>query len=252
MILEIFKDSFEYSTKDKESLFKMGLLWLFSFSIIPILFLNGLYYRIMDISLKGTINGDDPLPKFNNWIKTIFEGFKLLLVQFIYALPGTIALIAIVFFYESIDITFSVDPQFLSAVWGLMAVCIFLWLLSYLFAIIATTHMVENNGSLKAAFEFKEIISIIRSIGFKKYIEFYLGYLAIFIGILTMVFSIVFLFASIMGILAIGISSSTEWGVLVISALTSIIFGVLSLFLIPFFKIFEARAIALIYNMRQI
>ena len=41
MILEIYKDAFGYALKDGSTLLKLGVLSLFSFLIIPFIFLLG-------------------------------------------------------------------------------------------------------------------------------------------------------------------------------------------------------------------
>lgn len=251
MILEIFKDAFEYSSKDYESILKLGTLLLLSPLIIPIFLFSGYSYRITSIGLKGMINGDDPLPRFLNFKEMLVEGFKLFLVQFIYGLPGTIALI-LIFAFNQIEFSSITSPYLLSILWGFIAIVIAIWLICYLFAIVATTHMIENNGSLKSAFKFKEIINIIKSIGLRKYLEFYIGYLTIIIGILTISFLLILLLTSIVGMLAMYIFNSYDVGIISI-LLAIFIFLILAIFYIfPFFKIFESRSIALIYNMREI
>jgi hypothetical protein len=251
MILEIFKDSFKYSSKNKEIFLKIGVLSLLSPLIIPFFILEGFLYRIICIGLKGVINGEDPLPRFKNLKKMFIEGIKLFLVQLIYGLPGTISLIAIIYYSNPINIVFTTDPYLIGLGLGLVAIVAALWLIFYLFAIVAITHMIENNGSLKSAFKFKEIIAIIKSIGFKKYLEFYLGYLVIGIGILTTAFLLILIFTSIICIIDMSFSNSYNW--VMFFYLTGAIFEVLAIFfIIPFFKIFESRAIALIYNMREL
>ena len=69
MILDIYKDSLEYSLQDGKTLLKLGLTLLFSFLIIPIFFVLGYYYRVLDTSTHGMINGDEKLPDFSDLLQ---------------------------------------------------------------------------------------------------------------------------------------------------------------------------------------
>lgn len=249
MLLEIFKDSFEYSYKDYKSILKFAILLLLSVFIIPIFFLAGYYYRIIDIGLKGTINGEDPLPKFEKLSKMFVQGLKILIVRFIYLIPGT--LIFLISYEKLYGLTFFKDIHILSLVMVLLIPIIF-WILFYLFSSVAITNMINNNGSLKSAFKFKEIIDIIRSIGILRYLKFYFGCIILVIGIFWATFGLILLIVGSISFI-IGIAINVNYIPYVVGGFMGLLlFFILSVLLIPFFLTFEARAIALLYNMRKL
>jgi len=249
MLLEIFKDSFEYSYKDPRSIFKFGILSLLSVFIVPMFFAAGYYYRVTDIGLNGTINGEDPLPKFEKWTNMFVQGFKVLIVRLIYLIPGTlIYLIHHERPYGMISSIFNI--QFLSFEFGIFSLAAILWITFYLFSSAAVTNMINKNGSLRAAFEFKEIIAIIKSIGIVRYIKFYFGCIILAIGILGTAFGVILL---ITGSVAFIIWVVTSLKPYFVGGFIAGLFSIIAvLFLIPFFLTFESRAIALLYNMREL
>lgn len=247
MILEIFKDSFEYSFKDPESILKLGVLSIFSVFIIPIFFVTGYSYRITDIGIKGTINGNDPLPEYKNWSNMFIQGLKVAIVRFVYLLPG---IILFLIFHERDHIfNDATNISLLGPYIGILALTIIVWLIFYLFSIVAIPNMI-NEGSLKSAFNIKKLIKIIKSVGFFRYVKFYLGCIVLIVGILgTLLILISLIGLSIaflikfMGTFAFYITSIFIIGIFVIIAI---------MFLLPFFLTFESRAIGLIYNMREL
>lgn len=250
MLLEIFKDSIEYAYKDPRSILKFGILLLLSIFIIPIFFVTGYYYRITEIGLKGTINGEDPLPKFEKLSKMFVQGFKVLLVRFIYLIPGTL----IYLIPHKIPYGMHTLPsiQVLSIEFSILSLSVILWIVFYLFSSVAITNMINNNGSLRSAFEFKEIVDIIKSIGILRYIKFYFGCIILAIGILGSVFGIILLITGVI-LFVIGVATSfNSLSYIFGGFISGLFFFIGLLFLIPFFLAFEGRAIALLYNMREI
>ena len=81
MILDIYKDAFEYSAKDWKALIVLGVMCLFSFLIIPAFLIAGYGYRVENIAVHGIINGNDPLPEFDDIFEMFIEGVKVFLVQ---------------------------------------------------------------------------------------------------------------------------------------------------------------------------
>ena len=47
MILDIYKDSFEYASKNVKNLLILGVFYLFGFLVIPMFFILGYNYRII-------------------------------------------------------------------------------------------------------------------------------------------------------------------------------------------------------------
>ncbi len=238
MILDILKDSIEYSAQSWKTVLKVGGLIFVSFIFFPIFLVSGYSYRITHIALNGMINGEDPLPEFKNWKKMLIEGIKVFLVKFTYLLPVTIII--------TLGLIFKINFMVL------IITFLFTGIILYFFSIMGMVHMVKNKGNLKVAFKVQELFSIIRSIGWHQYIGFYVGFLAVIIGLLSvalllsgMIFSICFL------IIQAFILDKLFYGNLVL-ATGSIIFGIIFIFLfMPYFTIFESRAVGLIYNMRE-
>lgn len=250
MLLEIFKDSFEYSYKDSKSIFKFGVLLLLSVFIIPIFFVAGYYYRITDIGLKGTINGEDSLPKFEKWGGMFFQGFKVLLIRFIYLLPGI--LVYLIPHNRPYGMTTLPNLSALSFEVGILSLSVILWVVFYLFSTVAVTNMVNNNGSLKSAFDFKEILEIIKSIGVIRYVKFYFGCIILGIGILGAALALILLITGSVSFITWMITNDTTYTVAVGGSIGGILSIIAVLLLIPFFLTFESRSIALIYNMREL
>lgn len=250
MILDIFKDSFEYSFKEPKTILKLGILSFLSFLIIPYFLLNGYSYRITKIGVNGMINGNDPLPNFENWGIMFLEGIKIAIVRFIYFIPGTIILgflpIAI------IGMAKYPDYAILFTVLGIIAISIILWIISYLFSIVAIPHMINNKGSFESAFKIKEILAIVKSIGVFKYIKFYAGCIVLLLGIVIATFLLIALIGLIFGLGISAIVDSTAIGFGFTGVFTAIFSSIaLILIMYPFFMIFESRAIALMYNTRE-
>ncbi|MDR2967907.1 MAG: DUF4013 domain-containing protein [Methanobacteriaceae archaeon] len=254
MLLEIFRDSFEYSFKEKKSILSLGVLLFLSIFIVPIFLINGYSYRIIKIGVNGMINGNDPLPEFKN-IGTIFlEGIKIFIVRFIYLIPGAVVLIL----FSIVNISISVigkheTPEysvFLFIQLGIIAISIVIWLISLAISNVAIPHMIANKESLKFAFKIKDILNIIKSIGFYEYIEFYTGYIVLYLGIISAAFLLIILIGLIFGLILSPIIGPIALGY---STGFMFIFYFLSAVLIiyPFFMIFENRAIALMYNTRE-
>ncbi|MCQ2971569.1 MAG: DUF4013 domain-containing protein, partial [archaeon] len=84
MILDIYKDAFEYSAKDWKTLLILGVICLFSFLLIPVFLLAGYNYRVVGTAVRGIINGKDPLPEFDDLIGMFIDGIKVVIVQIVY------------------------------------------------------------------------------------------------------------------------------------------------------------------------
>lgn len=141
MILDILKDSLEYSAQSWKTVFKVGFLIFVSFLFFPIFLVGGYSYRITSIALNGMINGEDPLPEFKNWKKMFIEGIKVFAVKFIYLLPVTIIIILGLIF----KINFMV----------LIITSLFTGIILYFFSIMGVVHMIKNRGNLKAALSYR-------------------------------------------------------------------------------------------------
>ena len=273
MIIEIFKDSLEYSTKNRKHIIKVGIfIFVAMIFVLPLILLQGYSYRIITIGLEGMINGDDPLPRFSKIGNMLVNGFKVLIVRFVYLLPGTIIATSFLacnlaqFASSNVTYNFTAMDTFNQTVFadmapiiaknavissGFISIAIILWIIFYLISDIAIVHMAENKGSMSYAFRFNGIIDIIKSIGVFEYITIYLGMLILFSGIIFTFLLILSLIQSILATFITLLSSSFVVG----SAISGLVIGLIAIFflifvLTPVIIIFKSRIMALIYNMR--
>lgn len=241
MILDIYKDSFEYSVRDVNKLLKLGLLSFFSFLIVPLFLFLGYQYRVVTVAVNGMINGDDKLPEFDKYSSMFVDGVKVFLVGLVYLAVPLIIGLAVIFlgmYFNNVGLT----------VLGII-LAIVLVIIGFLASFIAVPNMVANNGSLKKAFSFRELIDIIQSIGVLNYVGFYIGILVIDIVILA-IFTCVVMFISM--IFGVTLSFVYMDGISIMFLILNIIFNLIMSFLIvPFIGLFQTRSIGLIYNIRE-
>ena len=231
MILDIYTDSFEFSSRKFLNLIILGLLSFLNILIMPLVFFYGYNYRVVKLSTQSMINGDDVPPDFDDFKRMFIEGLKYIVVEFVYLIIPMIIMIASVFYRNAILF-----------ILGLILVTIF-----QLFALLAIPHMAANDDSLKSAFALSEINGIMASIGYGRYILTYIGIVLIYIVILmivTIVLSIIF------GLLGIATSFISLNGVGAVNLIGTIIFNFVLFFLVtPYLTMFRNRCIGLIYNL---
>ena len=231
MILDIYKDSFEFSSRKFLNLIILGLLSFLNILIIPLVFFYGYNYRVVKLSTQSMINGDDVPPDFDDFKKMFVDGLKYIVVEFVYLIIPMIIMIASVFYRNAILF-----------ILGLILVTIF-----QLFALLAIPHMAVNDDSLNSAFEFSKINNIMASIGYGRYILTYIGILLIYLAILVVV---IIILSIIFGLLGIATSFISLNGVGAVNVIGTIIFNFVLFFLVaPFLTMFQNRCIGLIYNL---
>lgn len=240
MILEIYKDAFGYALKDGKTILKLGLLSIFSFLIIPFIFLLGYQFRIIKTATEGMINGDEGFPEFNEYSKMFKDGLKVLAVSIVYSLIP-VAVFLVLFL--------------LGVIWQINALLVLsfivltlLFIITLVYSTVAIVHMVSNEGSLNFAFHISEINEIFKSVGVLKVFASFIG-----IIIINLVFIVVTYF------LSLGIVAMLGFGVAYIYVdiapafiwTMSIILDILvALLVIPYLNVFSCRAYGLIYNLR--
>ncbi|MDL2246293.1 DUF4013 domain-containing protein [Methanobrevibacter sp. OttesenSCG-928-K11] len=254
MILDIYKDSLEYSFKDELAVLKLGIISFFSFLIIPIFLFFGYNYRVIKTATLGMINGDDEVPKFDDLASMFVDGLKVFLVKLIYCIPifillfGTVALgSGLENYNENLSTAIIIIGMLLTIIVGVF---------SYLFSLIAIPRMANYNDSFKEAFNLKEIFDSLKFIGILRYIVFYAGLviiifviIAVVIGIILGVFGIIGLGGMTLSVYSEGLMGlfSSIGGTII--AVGIMIFNLLLVLIInPFLSIFENRAIGLIYE----
>ena len=241
MILEIYKDAFSYALKDGSTLLKLGVLSLFSFLIIPFIFLLGYEYRIIKTATEGMSNGNETLPEFNNYTTMFKDGLKVLAVSIIYVLISVVIFLLLFF----IGLTTNMESIIVLAFIAL----IILTIISLIFSALAVTHMAANNGSINAAFHIRELKDIMQSIGVLKLVGSYFGIFLISAVISFVVYIFVFAVVGILGFAVsyvyVDIVPAFIWALSIIADL------VVALVVWPYLNIFSCRSYGLIYNLRE-
>lgn len=238
MILDIYKDALEYSAKDWKKLIKLGIIFLFSFLLVPIFLVYGYNYRTIKTAINGIIGGNDSLPGFDNLIGMWVDGVKVAVITVIYAL------IPIIIF-----IIFSLIASHTAGqVMVIAAILTFIiGIITFLMSMIGICNMAQHEGAFKKAFEFREILNIIGNIGWFETIITYVG-----IAIISTVISFVVTFIittvfSILGFSGIALGFSGDN----IFLLGTVINLIITLFIIgPYLTIFNSRVTGLLYNLQ--
>ena len=242
MILDIYKDSLEYSAKDWKTLIILGVICLFSFLLLPVFLITGYNYRIINTAVHGIINGRDPLPDFSDVIDMFVDGVKVVIVQIVYLIvPAIIFLIFAV-------IASQLSGVASSAVMLIGGLITFVALIvACLMSQMALCHMAYNDRAFTKAFAISEIKNVIDEIGWFNCIATYVGLI-----IITLVLSVVV--TAIIGLIftAFGISGAVlganPMGIFVLGAFIN---SLITLFIVgPYLSIFNARSIGLLYTMQ--
>lgn len=234
MILDIYKDSFEYASKKVPNLLLLGVLSFLNFLIIPFIFFMGYNYRVVKQSAESMINVDDVPPEFSNLSGMFVDGLKYFVVQLVYLIIPIIILV------------FSLYNDF-NAI--LFVVGLILLLICSLFAYLAIPHMASNYDSLSSAFSIFELNEIMSSIGYGRYILTYIGIALISVAVVFVVLAILIIVFGILGVATVFALSSGESAVSFIS--TIVINVILSFIVLPYLSLFQSRCVGLIYNLRS-
>ena len=219
---DIFSDSLGYPSKNLKRVVVLGISLLFSILIIPIFILFGYGLRV----LRKSVEGETEPPAFDELGAMIVDGLKYLVAVIGYFLiPGILMGIGITSAIAS-GISYDMMGGGASVIALLTGSGLFLlgFLLAIVISVIANMGIANmaHTGKLGAAFRFGEILRIIGSIGWGRYIIWY-----IVLFVIAMLFSVAGMlvqFIPILGSLAY---------ILVIA---------------PYAFIFQYRAIGLIYR----
>ena len=242
MILDIYKDSLEYSAKDWKTLLILGVMCLFSFLFIPIFLVVGYNYRVINTAVHGIINGKDPLPEFNDLIEMFIDGVKVVIVQIGYLIIPIIIFLIFAFIASSINSVLSAVIMIIGTLTTLI-----IGVITCLMTQMGICHMSYNDGSLSKAFAIKEIKEVIDEIGWFKCILTYLGLIIITIVISSVVTFILGLIFAVFGISG-SILGASPTGIFALGVLINIF---VSMFLVgPYLSIFNSRSVGLLYTMQ--
>ena len=226
MILDIYKDAFEFASRKISILFVLGVLSFFNILIIPAVFFYGYNYRVVKLSTQSMINGDEVPPAFDDLKKMFIDGLKFIFVFLCYLIVPTIIVVL------------SLSNGSINVI--LLVIGLILLLIARLFSYLAIPYMATNGDSLKSAFAVSEINKVMASIGYVRYIISYLGILlvsvTIFIVIFVMLSFVVALF---------DMAVPTVYG----NFIGSLLMKLVLLFIVaPYLSLFQTRCAGLIYN----
>lgn len=241
MILDIYKDSLEYSAKDWKTLVILGVISLFSFLLLPAFLITGYNYRVINTAVHGIINGRDPLPGFDDPIDMFVDGVKVVIVQILYLLVPVIIFLVFAIIaaqFDSASSTLMIIGCLITFIVG-VAAC--------LMSEMGICHMAYNDGEFSKAFALKEIKEVIDEIGWFECILTYIGLIIIILVIsvvITALIGILFIIFGISGAL-LGADPS---GVFVLGGFIN---SAISMFIVgPYLSIFAARSMGLLYTMQ--
>lgn len=234
MILDIYKDSFEYSSKKIPNLLLLGVLSFLGFLIIPMVFFYGYNYRVIRESTQSMINGDDIPPEFTDLKGMFIDGLKYFVVAFAYMIIPVL----IIMFLPGGSVGLVL---FLVAIILLIICALLLW--------VAIANMAANDGSLASAFAISDLFDIISSIGFGRYILTYIGIMLITFVIIILVTIILLLIFAVLGIAT---ESLYAPGLAAFNSISSFVFTIIfSFIVVPYLSVFQSRCTGLIYNLRS-
>ena len=242
MILDIYKDSLEYSAKDWKTLVILGVICFFSFLLLPAFLITGYNYRVINTAVHGVINGRDPLPDFEDLISMFVDGVKFVIVQILYLLVP-----AIIFLIFAL-VAGQTNGVAASAIMIIGCIITFVaFVVSEMMAQMGICHMAYNDGAFSKAFAISEIKEVIDEIGWFECI-------ATFLGLIIITFVILFVVSAIIGIIftAFGVSTAilgiNPSSIFILGALINIL---ITMFLVgPYVSIFNSRSIGLLYTMQ--
>lgn len=158
---ELALDSLHFPFTNKDNLLILFVLTLCQVLIIPAIISAGYLIRI----IESTLEGHDELPEFNNFKKLLIDGLKFAVVTIAYGIPVGIVYI--------ITTSFLPLNEFIQ-LWIPFLISIIVMFFVNIIFLMALTNMVYEK-SIKGAFQFKRIISLIKEVGWKKYL-IYLGF----------------------------------------------------------------------------
>ncbi len=168
--------------------------------------------------LKTSFEGSDELPIFDEWMKMFLDGFKVVIVVMIYAIP--VIIIALIMNINQLPTISGFSTLYL---WGIITgsnLQIILFFIIGFIELIGIANMALYDGKFKEAFNFSEIRQRISMIDWKRYLAFYV-------------------IIWILGVITVFISS--------VSLTLLVGFFIVPLIIAPYFLVLSTRLLALIF-----
>lgn len=175
---EIVSDAVKYPSSDWKKVVILGIFFILTLIIIGIFFIAGYFLRIV----KSTIAGYDELPEFDEWGTMFIDGLKVVVVGIVYMIiPLIVIFIGIFASLSTIGSVGTLTNPAALLGFGLTSLVGFILVLIFgLIAYMGIANMALYD-EIGAAFRFSEIFDRISSIGWGKYILWYI--VMIIIGI---------------------------------------------------------------------
>ncbi len=155
---------------------------LFVLGLIVFVYISGYEFNI----LKFSISKNNELPAFNDYVGILKDGLKMIAVKIAYAiLPGILFLLGLMLSVnDNVGSAVNIIGSFI------LAIAIIFAIIVAFFLIMATARMVDM-GTLRSAFDFREIYELISNMGVVQYVGI-LIFLAIAIAIINLAASAIF------------------------------------------------------------
>ncbi len=169
-LTEILSNSFRYPFSNPKRALILAILTFFSSLIIPAILANGYMLRIMKYSFEGS----EELPPFNEWLNMFVDGLKVIIVNIVYTfIPAFIT--AFITILIVMSMLFNGPNQDYNVFYNtflmvLLVVGIIVMTVPYLFSLMALPHIVRKD-KLDVLLELKNLLNIIRGIGWGKFIS---------------------------------------------------------------------------------
>lgn len=242
MILDIYKDSLEYSAQDWKTLVLLGVICLFSFLLLPAFLITGYNYRVINTAVHGIINGRDALPNFDDVISMFVDGVKVVIVQIVYLIVPFLIFMIFALVAGMLDGVVSAIIMLIGALLTFVALVV-----ACLMSQMGLCHMAYNDGAFSKAFAFAEIKEVIDEIGWFECIATYLGLIIITLVIAFVVSAIIGLIFTVFGLSGFALGADAS-GIFVLGAFIN---AMISMFFVgPYLSIFNSRSIGLLYTMQ--
>ena len=188
-ISDIISDSIKYPSSDWSKVLILGVIFIASILVVPILLVYGYLFRI----IKATLAGLDELPEFDEIGEMFVDGLNIFVVGIVYSIPVWIIswIVGLITGTGMGTTTAGLGPAMIGALMASNIILIIVAIIIGLVEVVAIVNMAYYNGDLGAAFRFSEILDRITQIGWGKYIVTYiviavLAFIGFLIGVLTM------------------------------------------------------------------
>ena len=162
---------------------------LFVLGLIVFVYISGYEFNILKFSISKNNElpaFNDYVPAFNDYVGILKDGLKMIAVKIAYAiLPGILFLLGLMLSVnDNVGAAVNVIGSFI------LAIAIIFAIIVAFFLIMATARMVDM-GTLRSAFDFREIYELISNMGVVQYVGI-LIFLAIAIAIINLAASAIF------------------------------------------------------------